>query len=65
MQGGQGFRHALIQTENEVTKLQDQIAHLNMIIQKNDAEIDRYRGNAEQTRQDMINHEIDLRRETE
>ena len=34
-------------------------------MQKSDAEIDRYRGNAEQTRQEMVNLEISLRREAE
>ena len=65
VQGGQGFRQALIQTEGELKKLQEHIVHQNQSLQKSDAEIDRYRLAMEAKRQEMASYEIELRRESD
>ena len=63
LHGGHGYRQALIQTEGHVEKLQDKITSLNSMLEKSEAEIDRYRGQLEQARLDAANQEAKLKQE--
>ena len=45
--GGQGYKDALLQTRSDVDKMQDQVVNLNLMLQRSEAEIDRYRSQLE------------------
>ena len=63
LHGGQGYRQALMKTEGQVEKLEDKISSLNSMLQKSEAEIDRYRGQLEQARLDAADLEARLKQE--
>ena len=63
--GGQGYKDALMQTRSDVDKMQDQVVNLNLMLQRSEAEIDRYRSQLEQVRERALDQEVVLQRDAE